>query len=391
MKITFINQYYKPLNNPPAKRLSAFAEYFVKKNWDVKVITGQPNYPTGKLMKRYNWFWKKEKINNVIVYRFPEIPLKNEGVIKRLINYLSFTFSSLFSFPIISKTDIVFISSPPLFSAIPLFYISKLFKKKIIFDIRDLWPESAAGVLDAKKGFFYKIFAGIVNDMYKKSDLIFAVTGEMEKNLLDRKLGNVKLITNFSKKEELSVKKKDSKKIKIVYTGIITKAQSLNLILKANLDKKVYDKFEWHIAGDGEDLESLRKFVLKNNFKNVFIYGYKDRDFCNKLIQEGDLCLASLGENEIFKMALPSKALEYLSYGKPLLISWSTEMKSILDKNDCGYFVPTVKKGFKEILLKINKKDLIKKSKNAYKLFLKRFEEDVVCKKMFEYVKGLEK
>ena len=382
MRITFVNQYYKPLNNPPAKRLSAFAEYFVKKNWDVNVITGQPNYPTGKLVKGYNWFWKKEKINGVQVYRFAEIPMKNEGIIKRLINYLSFTFSSLFSFPIIAKADIVFISSPPLFSAIPLFYISKCFNKKVIFDIRDLWPESAAGVLKAKKGFFYKIFDNIVNNMYKKSDLIFAVSGEMKKNLTDRKLKNVKLITNSSKKKKI-IKKKDSKKTKIVYTGIITKAQNLNLLLKVNLDKKISDKFEWHIAGDGEELSSLRKFVLKNNFKNVFIYGYREKSFCDKIIQEGDLCLAPLGESEIFKMALPSKALEYISYGKPILVSWSTEMKSIIDKNDCGYFVPTVKKGFKEVLLKINKKDLANKSKNAHKLFLKRFEEESVCKKMF--------
>ncbi len=389
MKITFINQYYKPLNNPPAKRLSAFAEYFVKKKWDVNVITGQPNYPTGKLVKGYNWFWKKEKINGVKVYRFAEIPLKNEGFAKRLINYLSFTFSSLFSFPIIAKSDVVFISSPPIFSAIFPFYIAKLFGKKIVFDIRDLWPESAVAVLGAKKGFFYKVFYNIVNDMYKKSDLIIVTSNETKKVLVNRGIKNVKVITNFSNKKKVNLNKVNSGKIKIVYTGVITKAQNLSFFLKVNLNKRIYDKFEWHIVGDGDDLSRLKDFVLKNKLTNIYFYGYKSKSFCDKLINDADICFSTLNEKEVFKTVLPSKCLEYLSYGKSILVNWSIEMKNIIEYVDCGYFIPTVEKDVKKILLGITKNDLISKSKNAYKLFLTKFEKEIVCKKMFEFVAGL--
>jgi hypothetical protein len=45
---------------------------------------------------------------------------------------------------------------------------------------------------------------------------------------------------------------------------VITKAQNLPLFLKCNLNKDIFNRFEWHIAGIGDDFKSLKDFVTKN-------------------------------------------------------------------------------------------------------------------------------
>lgn len=395
-KILFINQYFYPLQNPPAKRLFAFSNYFAKMNWEVKVITGQPNYPDGKLLKGYNPFFKFENLtqdnnnSSVKVYHLPEIPLKNEGFVKRIINYMSFSVSVFFSFPIIAKSDIVFISSPPLFSSIPAYFWARLFRKKIVFDVRDLWPESAVSVVKMKKNFLYNLFFSIAKKMYRKSDMVTCVTGEMRKTIQSYVKKDIKrdilVINNFAPKRDKFVHKSVSKKIKIVYTGILTKAQGLEAILESNKDKSIKDKFEWHIVGDGDDLISLKEQF--KGFDNVFFYGYKDKAFCDEIVKSADLCLVPLADIPIFKMALPSKIMEYTSYGKPVLANWSREMGALIREYDAGYFAEKTK-DMKLTLKSIQKKDLLKKSKCAEELFDSVFERDIVCKRLYTAVDSL--
>ena len=262
-RITFFNQYYKPLNNPPAKRLSAFAEYFVNKGWKVNVITGHPNYPKGKLFKGYNGIYKKENINGVNVYRYTEIPLANKGFIKRLINYLSFMFSSFASFPIILKSDIIIISTPPLFSAFTAFFLSKLFKKKIILDVRDLWPESFTEVVNVKVDGINKILKYFVNYLYKHSLRIIVISkimGETISNNYQIIRSKIYVLRNFSTiKNNNTIYENNSNIIKIVFTGILTEAQDVYNFIKNTNNFNI----EWHIVGEGDQFNKINE--LNNN------------------------------------------------------------------------------------------------------------------------------
>jgi glycosyltransferase involved in cell wall biosynthesis len=404
------------LNNPPAKRLSGFAEYLQEKGLQVKVITGIPNYPEGKLLKGYSWFnclfGKKEIINKVDVYRFPEIPLKSEGVIKRLINYLSFAFSSsLFSFPLVMWSDIVIISSPPIFSAIPMFYISKLFGKKVILDIRDLWPESTIEVVGGKKGFAYNLLFKIINHMYKKTESITCVTYEMKKQLVSYGVDESKInvIYNFASKQKTikdyqikDIRELNSENIKFIkpnfklvlaYTGILTNIQGLDKILVANNNPRVKSITEWHIMGSGDEFDKLVELCKSNHFDNVIFYGQRSKEQCNELIKICDIGIVPLVEKDLFKMALPSKMMEYTSYGKPVIANWSQEVKSILQQHDAGYFIENLddkENNYIETICNLTRSEVKRKAYNAIKLFDELFERNNNCDKLYKIVEDIE-
>ena len=62
-KILFICQYYYP----ERIGLTDICEYLAKKDYDVTILTGLPNYPEGKVPKEYK-FYKKRYCSFYIIY-----------------------------------------------------------------------------------------------------------------------------------------------------------------------------------------------------------------------------------------------------------------------------------------------------------------------------------
>lgn len=390
--ILMYNQYYLPVNNPPAKRLSTIAEYLANMGWRVIVITGMPNYPNGIFFNGYRKLFKKEIINDVVVYRTWEAPLRSIGFTRRVLNYLSFSITSLITIPLIIKANIIFISSPPIISAIPYFYISKLMGKKIIFDVRDLWPESIPEIVNFKKGLIYKTILAISNNMYKNSWKVICVTNKMAEIVKSRGLKNVSVITNCTQPKKLNVKciiNHTMDNINVVYTGIVTKIQNLEYFILINSDENIRRKFTWHIVGDGEELNNLKSLVSANSYNNIIFYGYKDKEFCAKMIEKSDLCIAALKETGITKMTISYKFIEYSSYGKPIISNWSEEIKALFAKYKFGIFADSLsKQKLISSLISITRRDLGFFAEESKRMFEAEFNSHVVLPKFLKILES---
>ena len=72
---------------------------------EVSIITSVPNFPKGKVFKGYkNKLFQKENINGINVNRVWTFISPNKGFFLRIIDYLSFMFSSFFYGIIYKKT-----------------------------------------------------------------------------------------------------------------------------------------------------------------------------------------------------------------------------------------------------------------------------------------------
>src|SRR5690606_3203727 len=113
----------------------------------------------------------------------------NKGFLGRLWGYFSFMFSSLYGglFKLSGKYDVVLVTSPPLFVGISGYLISRFKRAPMIFEIRDLWPESAidTGVLTNKT--IIKLAYAVERFIYKKSRLINVLTPAFYNTLKDKK------------------------------------------------------------------------------------------------------------------------------------------------------------------------------------------------------------
>ena len=90
MKITVITQYYKPEMGAPQNRLYEMCRGLKDNGADVSIITGMPNYPTGKIFDAYKGkFTMTEILDEMEVKRYWLYASNARKVLPRIWNMIS--------------------------------------------------------------------------------------------------------------------------------------------------------------------------------------------------------------------------------------------------------------------------------------------------------------
>src|SRR6185312_1450013 len=134
-------------------------------------------------------YYKQKKQGEVEVWRCHVSESYNKNFTGRLWGYFSFMFSSMWAglFKTKGKFDVVVVTSPPLFVGGSGYLISVFKRIPLVFEVRDLWPESAidTGVLKSKPIIrFAYWFEGFI---YRKAKLINVLTPAFYKALITKK------------------------------------------------------------------------------------------------------------------------------------------------------------------------------------------------------------
>ena len=162
--IYVVSLYYPPVSNPPSNRMEHLVRVLLKRYGadKVRVITGRPNYPDGILPSELKWRIYKKTVGGLgecIEYLY-EVPAPFKGFFRKTLGLLSFSFSVFiyFLFKRLKKEDLIFVTSGPIFPVYAIYFLSKLKRKlRYVMDIRDLWPQTVAGLGYLQEGtFVYK-------------------------------------------------------------------------------------------------------------------------------------------------------------------------------------------------------------------------------------------
>jgi len=144
MKLLILTQYYPPEIGAPQNRLHELAVRLKVKGIHVEVLTALPNYPVSEIMGGYeNGKNRYEEIDEIPVHRSWIHVSKSKGIVSRLLNYFSFVWSSYWKGRKMKHFDYLLVESPPLFLGYSAMALSKKLNAKLIFNVSDLWPESA--------------------------------------------------------------------------------------------------------------------------------------------------------------------------------------------------------------------------------------------------------
>ena len=356
MKFLILSQYYPPETGAPQNRLHSLALNLVKNSCEVEVLTAMPNYPKMKVFDNYKGLsYFKEHLDGVKVHRSKIYVSKSKGVLKRLLNYFSFVLSSIRVSNKLSKTDYVICESPPLFLGISALFISKKLKAKLIFNVSDLWPESAEKLNIVNNKFFLNLAYKLEEYLYKKSFLVTGQTQGIVANI-NKRFPNIPTLwqPNGIDKEVYDVSENkdwikeyalEGKSI-YVYAGIIGHAQGLDVIIKAenwlvNNEFELSRKVAFVIIGDGPDKQRL--LALNKELKtNIIFIPNTPKIEVLKILKSCHGYIVPLKKLDLFLGAIPSKIFDALALSKPILLGVGGEAKSLfIDQGQAGiYFEP---------------------------------------------------
>ena len=321
MRILLVSQYYYP------ERFSVtdIAESFVKLGHDVTVLTGKPNYGYQKILDEYKHV-KYEEINGVKVHRVNLKPRKFSriSIIK---NYLSFNINGKrFARHFKKEFDVVLsISLSPVISISPALVFAKKHNIPCVLYCQDLWPESTLVTHAVRKGSLtYKILFKWSKSIYSKCDRIvisspsFREYFEKELNIKDKVFNvvNQPILNSTKHNEPINYENKYN----LVYAGNIGKLQLTDLLVEAMKFVETPD-VKLHLMGMGSELNQIKEKIAKENLQDRVIYeGAYPIEKAEAYYVNADALIVSLKNEGYVGKTIPNKAIQYMKYGRPLLV-----------------------------------------------------------------------
>ncbi len=401
MKILILTQYFPPEVGAPQNRLFELAVRLQNKGVEITVLTAMPNYPQMEIHEGYkNKFYYYEEMSELKVHRSWIYVSQSKGIFKRLLNYFSFVFSSMWigSFKL-GKFDYIVCESPPLFLGISAILLKKIKSAKLIFNVSDLWPESAEKLGIVKNKIFLGLATRLEELLYRRSELITGQTQGICKNIserfpnkiiywlpngVDMSYYNVNgIVSNWRLQNQFS-----EDDFILLYAGIIGHAQALEVILLAADTLREYPLIKFVLLGSGPEKEKLLNLKTELQLENVFFFDSVTKLEMPAVIAASDLAVIPLRRLDLFKGAIPSKIFENLAMKKPILLGVEGEAKELfIDEGNCGLaFIPDDPIDLREKVIQLykNKGQLIHLGENGYKYVQEKFTRDEIAENFYK-------
>jgi glycosyltransferase involved in cell wall biosynthesis len=413
MNILLIHQFFLGKNDGGGSRFNEMTRVWTEKcGANVTVLSGMVHYASGKKDETYKGKYTFiEQLNDQLkVIRCYVSESYNVNFLGRLWGYFSFVFSSIYGglFKAKEKYDVILVTSPPLFVGITAYVLSKIKRVPFVFEIRDLWPESAidTGVLQNK--WIIKFAYWFEGFIYKKATLINVLTPAFRDKLINEKgvapekiifIPNAadfslseKLLKEFDVTEFRKTNQFDDKFV-IIYVGAHGVANHLIQVIEA-AERLKDTNVLFLLIGDGMQKPSLKEETQKRNLSNIRFVDSVSKAEVFKYILASDMGSSILKKVDTFKTVYSNKTFDYMSCKKPILMAIDGVSRALVEDAGCGVYVePENTDDWEEkVRTYLNNPQLIEKQgESGYQYAQKYFDRDFLAKKYIDYLSEIAK
>jgi glycosyltransferase involved in cell wall biosynthesis len=313
---------------------------------DVEVLTALPNYPQGRVQDGFrSRLYVTRHTDAGRVVHLPLWPSRSLQLVPRMASYLSFVLSSLLLGPLlVRRPDVLICESPPLFLGLSAIVLKLLFRCRLIFNVSDLWPESAVRMGLHARPSLVNAAKRLEQLCYRMSD---AVTGQSHGIVSGVRSvhpqARVELIPNGCDCQMFQPARRDPDlrarhdlhdKVVVGYAGLIGRAQGVDLVVELAEAFRHDKRVAFMLAGDGPDREVLEQELASRRLPNVVFTGWLPKDAMPAVVASFDVAWIPL--RYFIPGALPSKIYEAMASQVPVLLSAAGDPRELLERAEAG-------------------------------------------------------
>ncbi|MCF6410131.1 glycosyltransferase family 4 protein [Pseudalkalibacillus salsuginis] len=350
MRIILLSENFPPEVGAPQIRLYEVGKELIARGHQVEVLTAFPHHPHGEIPEEYKGkFYEFEHYDGIPVHRTWIYPSPKGSFIRRLASYFSFTLSALYSVFKAKPADVIICTSPPLFLGITGYIASKLKRAKFIFNVADIWPESAVELGILKNKACIRFAEKLEQFLYKKAWKIATATEGIKEYMIKqgKKEEDVFLLPNGVNTDQFSPGEENKERLQsldltdkkvFTFAGRMGYAQALDSVLKAAelVQKRGMTHIAFLFIGDGPEKKKIIEMAKEMELRNVIFHDPVPVSEMPDLYSITDFSLVTLKNIDLFKGARPSKIFPALSSGVPVIFSGVGESEVLLTQNKCG-------------------------------------------------------
>ncbi|WP_020579248.1 glycosyltransferase family 4 protein [Actinopolymorpha alba] len=346
MRVGLLSQWFDP-EPGPASLPGVLAHGLARRGHEVRVVTGFPNYPAGRIMPGYTMSRRADELHgDVRVRRVALYPSHDSSSVRRLANYTSFAASALASgVSRLRGADAVWVYNSPITVALPMWYLRYVYKIPVLLHVFDMWPENieASGFLPAGP-LRRPVRNGIsawCRAMYRSAARVAYISPGEKELLLRQGVPEEKLvyIPLWSDERLIAERPVDMRselglspdQIVLVYAGAMGEAQGLEALIDACA--LVDDpRFVCLIAGSGISEGSLRQRAEVAGVTNVRFLGRLPKERMSALMATSDAQYVSMRST----YTIPSKVQLILASARPMLAAADGDVATLVRDSGAG-------------------------------------------------------
>ena len=349
VRIRLLTQYFDP--EPTLKGLD-FARRLAAHGHEVRVLTGFPNYPGGKIYPGFSReFASQEVRDGVLIERRWLHPSHSSSVGQRLANYGSFAATATMRIATDSwKPEVTWVHHPPLTTALAAFAPSRFqHGSSVVLEIQDLWPDSLASTGMVEGGGVLKCIGACARMAYRRADRIVVISDGFKRALVDRGVPSEKIevIYNWADSRglagscepapRLASKWGAEGKFVVMFAGNMGPAQSLvNVLRAAEIVLHKTPDIQFVLVGDGIARTDLEEDAKRRRLTNVSFVGRQPIEAMGGMLPLADALLVHLRDDPLFEITIPSKTQAYLAAGRPIVMAVKGDAARLVTRAGAG-------------------------------------------------------
>jgi glycosyltransferase involved in cell wall biosynthesis len=349
LRILLLSIYHDP---EPIPKTGELARELQRRGHSVTVVTAFPHYPSGELYEGYRLApWRWETREGVPILRTFIYPYHGRSSLLRIVNYLSWMVSSIQAAWLTPKCDVIYVWHPPLTVGVSAWVISKLKRAPYVYDVQDLWPESALASGLMKPGRLVNALYGLARWVYRRAPRLLVVSEEAAAHVRSMDADGAKITVAPHWLDTSDFEREPSRDVRdgfgwtgrfvVMFAGNLGMVQGLETVVEcAAILARSAPAVQVVLVGDGADRPRLESLVAERQLTNVTFAGRHPASEMPAFFQAADLLLVHLRKSDIADHAIPTKILAYMAAGKPVLCGTSGASARLIREADCGAITP---------------------------------------------------
>lgn len=345
MKVLLVTQYYPPENVFTA---ATVARGLSREGHRVKVLTGYPNYPEGKLYKGFTQRWRRhEQDYEIELLRVPLVVDHSRNSVGRSLNYISFGLSAATARKFAHGADVVYVYATQMTPALGPWLWRLTGGAPYVLHVQDLWPDSITGSSMIRGRIAARVVDAILNpwlrSTYRNAAAVIGIAPTMVHTLIERgtPADRAHLVYNWAKDVEQVPSPEISSEqarsgTRLVFAGNVGDMQDMDTTIRAACLTRD-DGVQLAIVGDGVALPQARALRAEVGASNVYFQGRVPRDQMGRIFGAADYALVTLKDLPNFRGTIPSKFQAALSHGVPVITNVQGDLRALVENHGLGF------------------------------------------------------
>ena len=345
-----VHQFFLSPGEPGGTRFNDFARLWRDAGHEVRVVASSVAYDSG-VRAHHVGLWRSERVAGTLVRRAWTFAHPGGARWRRFASMVGFGITASIGSTTLGWTpDVVIASSPALTAAIPGMFAASRYRCPFVFEVRDLWPESAVttGVVRADSP-AVRAAQALEAEACAQADRVVGVTPAIVDDIVERKLidrPRTAMIPNgidlghlpTVDRERVRERQGWGERFVAIYAGAHGIANNLDQLVEAAA--LLRHRRDILLVAVGRGPERARLIARSQHLENLVWLDAVEPDAAYRLVAAANASLVLLQDNPTFKTVYPNKMFAAMAAELPVVLGVDGVARQLVTGAHAGVFVP---------------------------------------------------